>query len=90
MSASLTAFAYLVASVLFVLALRGLSSPATARRGNRYGMGGMAIAVATTLLIEAPVPPGGFLPAPNVADLQTLAEIVGADAATITAEAWPV
>ncbi len=70
--------AYLIAGICFILALRGLSSPATARRGNRYGMGGMAIAVATTLLIEAPVPPGGFLPAPNVADLQTLAEIVGA------------
>ncbi|MDQ4420452.1 NAD(P)(+) transhydrogenase (Re/Si-specific) subunit beta [Sphingobium sp. DEHP117] len=43
------AFAYLVAGVLFILALRGLSSPATSRAGNRYGMAGMAIAVATTL-----------------------------------------
>jgi NAD(P) transhydrogenase subunit beta len=34
---------------LFILALRGLSSPATSRAGNRYGMAGMAIAVATTL-----------------------------------------
>ena len=41
--------AYLVAGVLFILALRGLSSPATSRRGNRMGMIGMAIAVATTL-----------------------------------------
>lgn len=70
--------AYLIAGICFILALRGLSSPATARRGNRYGMSGMAIAVATTLLIEAPVPPGGFLPSPNAADLMTLAEIVGA------------
>ncbi len=70
--------AYLISGICFILALRGLSSPATSRRGNRYGMGGMAIAVATTLLIEAPVPPGGFLPRPNVADLQTLAEILGA------------
>jgi NAD(P) transhydrogenase subunit beta len=43
------ALAYLVAGVLFILALRGLSSPATSRAGNRYGMAGMAIAVATTL-----------------------------------------
>ncbi len=50
MSASLTALAYLVASVLFVLALRGLSSPVTSRRGNQFGMAGMAIAVLATLL----------------------------------------
>ncbi len=43
------AFAYLVASVCFILALRGLSSPETARAGNTYGMVGMAIAVGTTL-----------------------------------------
>ena len=50
MSPSLTAIAYLVAAVLFVLALRGLSSPVTARNGNRYGMAGMAIAIVATLL----------------------------------------
>ena len=49
MSASLTALAYLVAAVLFVLALRGLSSPVTSRQGNRFGMVGMAIAVIATL-----------------------------------------
>jgi NAD(P) transhydrogenase subunit beta len=70
--------AYLIAGICFILALRGLSSPATSQQGNRYGMIGMTIAVATTLLIEAPVPPGGFLPAPNTSDLQTLAEILGA------------
>ena len=43
-------FAYLVSGVLFILALRGLSSPATSRAGNRYGMIGMVIAVATTLV----------------------------------------
>ena len=41
--------AYLVAGVLFIVALRGLSSPATSRAGNRYGMAGMTIAVVTTL-----------------------------------------
>src|SRR5262249_45702210 len=51
MSASLTAIAYLIAGVLFILALRGLSSPVTSRQGNRFGMIGMAIAVATTLLV---------------------------------------
>jgi len=49
-SANATALAYLIASVLFILALKGLSSPETARRGNLMGMVGMAIAVATTLL----------------------------------------
>jgi NAD(P) transhydrogenase subunit beta len=43
-------FAYLLSGVLFILALRGLSSPATSRAGNRYGMIGMTIAVVTTLI----------------------------------------
>ncbi len=50
MSASLTSLAYLVAAVLFVLALRGLSSPVTSREGNRFGMIGMGIAVLATLM----------------------------------------
>jgi len=50
MSANLTSLAYLVAAVLFVLALRGLSSPVTSQQGNRFGMIGMAIAVVATLL----------------------------------------
>lgn len=49
MSESLTAFLYLVASVLFIFALRGLSSPESARRGNFYGVLGMALAILTTL-----------------------------------------
>eukprot|EP01037_Dinobryon_pediforme_P004396 gene4397-4443_t len=44
------ALAYLVAGVLFIMALRGLSSPATSRSGNRYGMIGMTIAMVTTLI----------------------------------------
>ncbi|WP_374651388.1 NAD(P)(+) transhydrogenase (Re/Si-specific) subunit beta [Rhizorhabdus sp.] len=44
--------AYLISGVLFILALRGLSSPATSRRGNRFGMIGMLIAVATTLILH--------------------------------------
>ena len=46
--------AYLVSGVCFILALRGLSSPATAQRGNRFGMAGMVIAVATTLATHLP------------------------------------
>ena len=49
MNANLAAIAYLISGVLFILALRGLSSPATSQAGNRNGMIGMAIAVATTL-----------------------------------------
>ncbi|MEP9359201.1 NAD(P)(+) transhydrogenase (Re/Si-specific) subunit beta [Sphingomonas sp. KR3-1] len=48
------ALAYLVAGICFILALRGLSSPASSRRGNRLGMFGMAIAVVTTLLTHVP------------------------------------
>src|SRR3954469_25550034 len=50
MSPNLAAIGYLIAAVCFVLALRGLSSPATSRVGNRYGMAGMAIAIVVTLL----------------------------------------
>ena len=55
--------AYLVAGVLFILALRGLSSPASSRAGNRYGMIGMLIAVVTTLVTH---------------DVASLPEILGA------------
>ncbi len=44
------ALAYLVAGVLFIMALRGLSSPATSRSGNRYGIIGMTLAMVTTLV----------------------------------------
>jgi NAD(P) transhydrogenase subunit beta len=49
MSASVTSLVYLIAAVLFILALRGLSNPETARNGNRMGMAGMAIAILATL-----------------------------------------
>ncbi|MBP5856669.1 NAD(P)(+) transhydrogenase (Re/Si-specific) subunit beta [Marivibrio halodurans] len=44
-------FAYLVAAICFIMALRGLSHPESARNGNRFGMAGMAIAVITTILM---------------------------------------
>jgi H+-translocating NAD(P) transhydrogenase subunit beta len=53
-SPNFAALLYLVAGVLFILALRGLSSPATSRQGNRYGMIGMVIAVLTTLALRPP------------------------------------
>lgn len=54
MSPSLAAFLYLVSGVLFILALRGLSHPATSRKGNLYGMAGMGIAILTTLTLATP------------------------------------
>ena len=58
--------AYLVAGICFILALRGLSSPATSQRGNRLGMIGMGIAVVTTLLTHLPM--GSFRPEDNPFD----------------------
>jgi len=57
MSADLVALLYLIAGVLFILALRGLSSPETSRQGNYMGMAGMAIAVGTTLAVAQPQEP---------------------------------
>ncbi len=66
-SAGIAPFLYLVSGVLFILALRGLSSPATSRAGNRYGMVGMAIAVLTTIVTHFPMIQTGCLP-PNAHD----------------------
>ncbi len=55
MSADIVALLYLVSGILFILALRGLSSPETARRGNLFGMLGMAIAMLTTLFVAGPL-----------------------------------
>ena len=46
---NLSTVAYLVSSVLFIMSLRGLSHPTTARRGNFYGIIGMTIAIVTTV-----------------------------------------
>ncbi len=51
MSANIAAVLYVVSAVLFILALRGLSSPETSRQGNVYGMIGMTIAIVTTLTL---------------------------------------
>jgi NAD(P) transhydrogenase subunit beta len=57
MTPDIVALLYLVAGVLFILALRGLSSPETSRRGNLFGMVGMAIAIVTTLASHPPAGP---------------------------------
>ena len=49
MSDGATLFAYIIAGVFFILTLRGLSNPETSRKGNMFGMVGMAIAILTTL-----------------------------------------
>ncbi|GAA4768068.1 NAD(P)(+) transhydrogenase (Re/Si-specific) subunit beta [Stakelama sediminis] len=49
------ALAYLIAGICFILALRGLSSPESSRRGNRFGMIGMGIAIITTLVTHVPL-----------------------------------
>ena len=54
MNANLAALLYLASGILFILALRGLSSPATSRQGNRFGMIGMGVAVLTTLALRPP------------------------------------
>jgi NAD(P) transhydrogenase subunit beta len=64
MKADIAALLYLVSGVLFILALKGLSSPATSQAGNRNGMIGMALAIATTLWVA------------GVADITTIGLIV--------------
>jgi len=64
MKADIAALLYLVSGVLFILALKGLSSPASSQAGNRNGMIGMALAIATTLWVA------------NVADGMTVGLIV--------------
>jgi len=53
-SADIAALLYLVSGVLFIMALRGLSSPSSSRQGNMFGMVGMGIAILTTLAVAAP------------------------------------
>ena len=55
------ALMYLVAGVLFIMALRGLSHPTSSRRGNRFGMAGMTVAVLTTLIVAGPSDVLGYI-----------------------------
>jgi len=61
MTANLAAVLYLVAGVLFILALRGLSSPESSRRGNMFGIAGMIIAIGTTLAAHPPAGAGAWI-----------------------------
>ena len=61
MNANIAALLYLLAGVLFILALRGLSSPDSSRRGNLFGMIGMAIAIVTTLAWYTPAGLGAWI-----------------------------
>src|SRR5215212_8748663 len=70
--------AYLVAGVCFILALRGLSSPTSSRRGNYIGMAGMAIAVVTTLVTHIPEVFTPGTPRFITPDWSAMGEILGA------------
>jgi H+-translocating NAD(P) transhydrogenase subunit beta len=61
MAANLSALLYLVAGILFIMALRGLSHPTTSRQGNLYGMVGMGIAILTTVIFFRPAGFSGWL-----------------------------
>src|ERR1700684_2119141 len=69
------ALAYLIAGMCFILALRGLSSPESSRRGNRIGIAGMTIAVLTTLVhyVPASIGAGG-----DAVSAEILVEILAA------------
>jgi H+-translocating NAD(P) transhydrogenase subunit beta len=83
MSANFAALAYLIAGVLFILALRGLSHPDTSRRGNLLGIIGMAIAVATTLASHPPAGLGAW-------GLVALAVVLGGGTGAVIARRVPM
>src|ERR1700684_4328324 len=83
MSADLAALAYLIAGVLFILALRGLSHPVTSRRGNLFGIIGMVIAVATTLAAHPPAGLGAW-------GLVALAVVLGGGIGAVIARRVPM
>ena len=73
--------AYLVAGVCFILALRGLSSPTSSQRGNRFGMIGMVLAVVTTLVTHVPQAP--WLAVGTAPGAQALGEAMRVDWTTV-------
>jgi NAD(P) transhydrogenase subunit beta len=83
MSANLAALLYLVAGVLFILALRGLSSPESSRRGNLFGMTGMVIAILTTLASHPPAGVGAWA-------LVILGVAIGGGIGAVTARRVPM
>src|ERR1700710_3225400 len=83
MNANLAAVLYLVAGVLFILSLRGLSSPASSRQGNFFGMIGMGIAIATTLAAHPPADGVGWL-------LVILGDAIGGSIGAVIARRVPM
>ena len=83
MDANIAALLYLVSGILFILALRGLSSPETSRRGNTFAMTGMAIAIATTLISQSPADVTGW-------GLVVLGIAVGGGIGTVIARKVPM
>ena len=79
MTSSLATVSYLGATILFVLCLGGLSNPETSRRGNVYGIIGMAIAVLATVFGPR-VTPGGF---PYILGAMVVGAVIGLYAARI-------
>ena len=53
MSQNLATFLYLISAICFIMSLKGLSSPETSHAGLRYGVGGMIIAIVTTLRLPS-------------------------------------
>jgi NAD(P) transhydrogenase subunit beta len=83
MTANVAALLYLVAGVLFILALRGLSSPETSRQGNLFGMLGMAIAIGVTLTSHVPAGNGAWI-------LVLLGIAIGGGIGAVTARKVPM
>lgn len=83
MSENVSSLLYIVAGVLFIMALRGLSHPTTARQGNTYGMVGMAIAILTTLIGHPPAGIGAWF-------LVLLALGIGGGAGAVIAKRVPM
>src|SRR5665213_3292384 len=96
MNANITALLYLVAGVLFIQALRGLSNPESSRRGNMLGIVGMVIAIATTLASHPPAAAGswilviaGKVPMPSMPELvAAFHSLVGMAAVLVAAAAF--
>ena len=76
MSATIGGYFYLISAVLFILALKGLSNPETARRGNMFGMIGMTIAIVTTILLPDVVSYGWII----------IALVIGGGIGTVVAQ----
>ncbi len=81
MNTTIFGFAYLISAVLFIMALRGLSSPETARKGNIYGMVGMVIAITTTLFQQNFVSPTDFSSYTNIIIAVLIGAVIGTSVA---------